>query len=99
MNEFTYAERAAVYKEAIEQYGEEAQMIVAVEEMSELIKEVCKHLRGKTDIAAVAEEIADATIMLEQLRIIFDCNGLVCRYMDFKVARLRGRLEGEEEET
>lgn len=33
------------------------------------------------------------TIMLEQLRIIFDVNEKVCGYMDQKVQRLRGKLE------
>ena len=37
------------------------------EEMSELQKELCKHDRGKDNREAIAEEIADVQIMLEQM--------------------------------
>ena len=33
------------------------------------------------------------TIMLEQLRIIFDMNDQVCEHMDKKIERLMGRIE------
>ena len=35
-----------LYREAIDRYGADAQCVVAVEELSELQKELCKHLRG-----------------------------------------------------
>ena len=95
MNSITYAERTSVYDAAIQKWGAEAQMIVAIEEMSELTKEVCKYFRGKVDIEAVADEIADVTIMLEQLRTIFDCNDLVCSHMDYKIERLLARVRGD----
>ena len=58
-------------KRVIKTFGEEAQMIVALEELSELQKEITKHLRGKGDPRSIAEEIADVEIMLEQLKLIF----------------------------
>ena len=36
----------------------------------------------------IAEETADVTIMLEQLRLIFGLNDMVCEAMDEKVERL-----------
>ena len=34
-------------KKAIDTYGKDMQLTVAVEEFSELIKEICKHRRGR----------------------------------------------------
>lgn len=49
--------------------------------------------REKEDLKAIAEETADVTIMLEQLRIIFNMNDQVCDQMDSKVMRLADRLK------
>ena len=67
-------------------------MTVAMEELAECQKEICKILRGGENFPHLAEEIADATIMLEQLRIMFNINEQVCDYMDKKVRRLEERL-------
>ena len=57
---------------AIETYGKDMQLTVAVEELSELIKEICKYKRGRDNIENIIEEMADCYIMLEQIEIIFD---------------------------
>ena len=70
-------ERRDIMLRAIHRYGEAAQIDMSVEEMSELIKAICKVKRatpGATTTAAIAnviEEIADVQIMLDQLRLIF----------------------------
>lgn len=61
-----------VYEMAVKQWGKPMQIIMALEEMSELTKELTKNLRGKENIIQVCEEIADVEIMLEQLKVIFD---------------------------
>ena len=61
-----------LYKQAVEAFGTPAQIIIAMEECSELIKELSKVLRGKCNVDNVSEEIADVQIMLEQLKIIFN---------------------------
>lgn len=53
-------------------YGETAQKQMAIEEMSELTKEICKDFRGNGNKKAITEEIADVSVMLDQLRIIYD---------------------------
>lgn len=63
--------RTTLYKEAIEIFGGEQQLIVAIEELSELQKEITKALRGKKNEEAIIEEMADVSIMLEQLFWIF----------------------------
>ncbi len=93
MNRIEYEDRAKVYQKAIELYGAEAQIHMVIEEMSELTKELCKSFRpGGTTLEKIADECADVTIMMEQLRIMFDSNEEVCRVMDMKVARLKERL-------
>lgn len=95
MNKIGYDERLKVYTNALIAYGEEAQCIVAIEELSECAKEICKVLRGKGDPQHLAEEIADATIMLEQLRYLFGINEDVCEWMDSKIKRLDAKLKKE----
>ena len=93
-NEVPYAERLLVYQAAIQKWGIALQIIVAIEEMSELTKELCKDRRSKLVRESLIDEIADVTIMMEQLRVIFGINEEVCRRMDAKVRRLKDRVEG-----
>lgn len=93
MNKITYDQRVQTYTNALVYYGENNQMIVALEELSECQKEICKLLRGNGNLEHLAEEIADATIMLEQLRLFLQINDLVSQKMDEKVIRLDKRLK------
>lgn len=60
-----------LYKKAINKWGERAQIIKAIEEMSELIKELCKSMGGTFHHDKIVEEIADVEIMIEQMKLIF----------------------------
>lgn len=81
------------FKRAIETYGEDMQLTVAVEEFSELIKEICKHKRGRDNRDNIIEEMADCYIMLEQLAIIFDINPEeTSKAIQKKITRLKNRL-------
>ena len=82
-----------ILQEAIDRYGTEAQLMMVLEEMSELQKEICKWFRGKRDRDAIADEVADVEIMLEQVKIIFDLHGEVNEHIDRKIERLRYRLD------
>ena len=93
MNKFTYEERKAVYDAALGKWGAKMQATVAIEEMSEVIKEITKMLRGELDREHMAEEIADATIMLEQLRQMLNINDSVESWMDYKIAALKRKVE------
>ena len=94
MNKINYEERKKVYQAALRKWGVDLQTMMAVEEMSELTKEICKIKRGKMDLDALADEIADVTIMLEQLREIYGLNDAVCNHMDAKILRLQSRVGG-----
>lgn len=91
-NQVTIDERRRIYMKALATWGDKEQMIVAVEELAECQKEICKILRGGENYPHLAEEIADATIMLEQVRLMFNINEQVCEFMDAKVRRLEDRL-------
>lgn len=84
-----------VYHEAIEIYGESAQLDMVIEEMSELTKEICKAKRGKHNHDAIVEEMADVYIMLEQLKIMCSVNEKELHEVVFnKIKRLDERLKG-----
>lgn len=89
----TYEERTNVYADALATFGANMQLIVALEELSEVQKEICKALRGDLYTSHLAEEVADATIMLEQVRQIFNINEAVSDIMNSKIWRLRQRIE------
>lgn len=84
--------RTEVLRKAIDTYGESAQMIVAIEELSELQKELTKELRNKGDKNHIAEEMADVSIMLSQLSMIFNNTDKVLNWEERKVARLEEAL-------
>ena len=92
MNRFAYEERKAVYDAALGKWGAKMQATVAIEEMSEVIKEITKALRGDLNREHLAEEIADATIMLEQLRQMFNINDSVESWVDYKIAALQRKV-------
>ena len=84
-----------VLKAAIAHYGVQNQVIVAIEELSELQKELTKYLRGQADERHINEEMADVEIMLEQLKLMFGNRAAVTYWEHKKVDRLRERLKKE----
>lgn len=85
-----------IINEAIKHYGVNNQMVVCLEELSELQKEVCKYLRGQDNRKHLIEEIVDVQIMIEQLIQIFEISNddLFINRMH-KLKRLAGRVEDE----
>lgn len=78
---------------ALAAFGRGSQVMVAIEEMSELTKELCKNSRGKENTTHIAEEIADVEIMLCQMKMLFDCTGQVETFRRYKLERLAGRIK------
>lgn len=81
---------------AVETYGTESQVDMAIEEMSELTKALLKYRRAsKTNIGIaqahfdIQEEMADVEIMLDQLKILF--GDPICERKK-KLERLKERL-------
>lgn len=87
--------REKILRKAINTYGEQPQVDMAIEEMSELTKALLKYRRNE-DMSVnrrlnnILEEIADVQIMLEQLRMIY---GSTEKQEEFKLKRLNDRLK------
>ena len=92
--EFEDKECYEICKKAIDCYGDAKQASVAIEEMAELTVEILHSFRGRE--ANVSEEIADVEIMLQQLKMIYNCSKEVEEIKDEKLFRLQERIEYEE---
>jgi hypothetical protein len=80
-------------KQAIDTWGEDMQLNIAVEEFAELTKEICKYKRGADNISNIVEEMADCYIMLEQIKIMFGLGSeIISDEMNRKIERLKLRL-------
>lgn len=91
-----YPERKTVYHEALETYGEEKQIKKAVQELTELLLAISYYPEEKCGLDALVDEIADVTIMCEQLRMIYGISDEeVCDRMDYKIQRLVERIQKE----
>ena len=82
-------------RKIIAHYGYKNQKNIAIEEMSELIKELCKNNRGELNTPRIAEEIADVQIMLNQLIIHLGIKAEVEGTVDIKIDRQLERMDNE----
>lgn len=82
-----------IYTAAVKKFGKEHQLVLCMEEMAELTKELSKNMRGSKNITNISEEIADVEIMLEQLRVIFGNRSEVDTIKAEKLLRLTDRVE------
>ena len=85
--------RKAILTEAIRRYGKGPQRDKAIEELSELIRELARC----DDPEHLAEEMADVRIMLDQLELIFDNREAVRIWELRKLRRLDQRLHAADE--
>ena len=62
-----------LYGTVLEKKGCSTQIVKAMEEMAELTQALCKFVAEEPNasISNIQEEIADVTIMMEQMRILF----------------------------
>lgn len=88
--------REQILNAAINTWGQNAQLDMMVEEMSELAKAICKYKRGaqipRVLVEQIREEMADVQIVLDQLKIMF---GKVEGIETEKLERLKGRIKRE----
>lgn len=84
--------RKELYTKLLNLYGDK-QIIIAIEELSELQKELCKSLRSNYNYGNIVEEIADVEIMLEQMKIYFEISEEEIEVMkEIKIKRTKERL-------
>lgn len=81
-----------IFKKALKKYGLELQMIVCIEEMSELTKELTKTIRKKGNINNIIEEIADVEITTAEIKQYLGIKNDVNVQKQIKLKRLENRL-------
>ena len=81
-----------LYRKAFEKWGSNMQLVIAIEELSELQKVCCKKIRGSEDLDDITDEIADVEIMCEQLRVLYGIDAQVEHTKLLKIERLEERL-------
>lgn len=84
-----------IIEKTIEKNGKNIQCVVAMEEMSELQKEMSKAIRGKDNRENIIEEIADVEIMIKQIMRMFEITPHeVNDQVKKKIKRMEERLNG-----
>ncbi len=86
-----------IYNKAINVWGSKSQTDMAIEECAEFIQAVNKLRRAKSDevnekITALCGEIADVTIMMEQMSVLFGIDQVEA-IKKVKLERLEQRLK------
>lgn len=89
----------------VEKYGADPQIDMAIEESSELIKALLKYRRKKNGSevfdekelrTAIIDEIADVSIMVMQLQIVFGCMEETEERIAYKIDRQMNRIKEQE---
>ena len=83
--------RKTTLENALLLYGQDKQVEMAIEEMGELLVAMNHCKRGRVDVSAVQEEIADVKIAMDQLALIYGEEG-VNSFETKKLARLKDRI-------
>jgi hypothetical protein len=91
-SEMTESQRN-IYEEVVKKCGIEHQLIICIEELSELQKEICKYLRTGEHLQELAEEMADVEICLDQIQLYFHLCKEVQKQKAGKLIRLEERLK------
>ena len=79
---------------AVQTFSDTENNTVCIEELSELQKEVCKRMRGAENDDHMSEEIADAEICIEKLKLRYGLRDRTEEWRRKKVERLRRKIEG-----
>ncbi len=78
---------------AMDKYGREKQIDMLIEECGELIVSLQHLKRGRVTWTDVASEMADVSIMIEQMNTIDCVDEAYDRFVDEKLKRLETRLK------
>ena len=90
------SEEIEIMRSAIRKNGKVMQTVVAIEEMSELQKELSKFIRGKGNRENLIEEVADVLVMVTQIQLMYYIpDDEVEKVMRLKLNRLKERMQDE----
>lgn len=82
-----------VLENAIQHYGVKFQIDKAIEELVELLNELCRCKTGRENVENITEEMADVTIVLWELGLIFANNERLSEEIEYKLDRLQSRIK------
>ena len=88
-------DRRKLYARALREYGPEAQKLMLIEEIGELLNAIAKLPRGRSIPEEVVEELADVSIMVEQMAFLFGWSRYTSE-RNRKLGRLASRLSARE---
>jgi len=91
------AMRKKLYDRAIKTYGIDAQLDQTIEEAAELIVAINHLRRNRVDQSELITELADVSIMIEQIVYGYNLYEKVDNEIDFKMARLEQRMDKREQ--
>jgi NTP pyrophosphatase (non-canonical NTP hydrolase) len=83
-------------KRALKEWGIDTQILMAIEELSELIQVLAKSRRkiNGSDREEIAQEIADVDLMIKQMQVAFKINNItIASIEEEKLDRLKHYLE------
>lgn len=80
-----------IYNRALNTYGYNAQRLMLIEEIGELLNAIAKLPRARATIDDVIEELADAAIMIEQMAFYWGWSVFHAK-KEMKLERLQERL-------
>ena len=83
-----------LYQKALNKWGIDSQILMTIEESSELILVLAKINRNYngSSIKQIIDEMVDVSIMIEQLKIILNCNEDFEKIKTEKLIRLEFRI-------
>lgn len=88
----TDTEKVLLYSRVLETWGYPAQENMLMEETGELLSAIGKFDRGRVEAKEVITELADVSIMVEQMAVHFGLEEFM-QEKEFKLRRLNGRVK------
>ena len=85
-----------ILDKAIQTWGKQAQILMVLEEMSELQKEILKNInRGKENLNELIDETTDVEIVLTQFKLMYGIEEAVKNHRAEKLEKIEERLSWE----
>ena len=88
-------DRRKLYARALREYGPEAQKLMLIEEIGELLNAFAKFPRKRARAEEIVEELADVSIMVEQMAQLYGWSRYISERKR-KLERLNWNLEALE---
>lgn len=88
----TDTEKVLLYSKVLSAFGIDAQVFMVMEETGELLSALAKANRGRVTSAEIITELADVSIMMEQMAVYFGLDEFRAE-KERKLQRLKERLE------